>query len=558
MSNVEEDTTGALTLEEFDAALEEHIYFAKTISRRAKDAGAEIFSVADRRRPGVPVRLAYGDPSAPVEENPLLETQPYRKVAEAKKLSVCLGVRGKWCALVARIRTKLMAAAVRDGVATLERIEDVLLLPFKVPKGEYGYGVWVNLQMEAPFPGDRGQKLVTKFFVTRRTAAADGSVDTDVICDTYDGNRLNKDVHTPAVLEFEEISEYKGKRYCNLRAMFVSVDEQEAIMDPDYVVPPVTRRASNKLMAFPYADGMVLFGTDAYPEPTWVPATSAVASTVSPTPSVMTMRDRMTTKEVALASIEVVAKEGVVDLEHPPGSKRHFINDTNQFGNVITRVGNLDGPAARQPYLGKKPDRHAKSDPSSTSFGGLLIMKDEEETEALRQIRYNLITNVIELNILPPSKGKKTASREAAEIMVQLPGVEPREEDADNGASAAGSSAEAPKSNNFCLWVKLQMEAPKDISALQTKFYLLSAPGEPFTCERIDGHTLNAGRRVCVFTEWSELKKTQSTYHVVLYAKYVFVTDPGAFEAESVPGSITWGGLTLDMGSAPKKMRLED
>jgi hypothetical protein len=484
-----------------------------------------------------------GGPAQTADVNPTLLTNPIRKSAEAKKMNVLVGVPASQQPLLAKIHAFLYEQAVKDEIVSADRARDVLSIPFVVPgeDGKGDYGIWVALQLEAPVPSL--QRLVTKFLVTSKHVNEAGDTEVEVVCNTYDGNRLSKGLSTPMIIELEEVTEFKGKKYCNARAEYVSVDIGEAIMDPDYV-PPV-RKSLRPPMSFQYGSGTVVFGNDAYPEPVRVEAATAVASTVSLTPSLMVMRDRMTTKEVALQSVEVKARAGVVDAHNPPGSKRNFINDTNQFGNVITRIGNLCEPTELQPYLGRKPDRHVSSKEDCTSFGALLIMKNPDEVQALREIRHNLIGGVLELGILTGGNLKKRVSREVAEVQVMLPGVEPEEDDVEDG-----------KARNFCVWVKQQMMPPNGVLALQTNFYELSGPDEEFVCTRIDGHTLAAGRRVCVFAEWSELKKETALHRVVLYAKYVFVTKPGSEGSGGVSSSITWDGLLLgDSEGANKKAR---
>jgi hypothetical protein len=538
-----DDTVTALTLEELWDGMESGcIKYVKTLSKRAKDMGSERVFLSDKRHSGN-VKVRMGGPAQTADVNPTLLTNPIRKSAEAKKMNVLVGVPASQQPLLAKIHAFLYEQAVKDEIVLADRARDVLSIPFVVPgeDGKGDYGIWVALQLEAPVPSL--QRLVTKFLVTSKHVNEAGDTEVEVVCNTYDGNRLSKGLSTPMIIELEEVTEFKGKKYCNARAEYVSVDIGEAIMDPDYV-PPV-RKSLRPPMSFQYGSGTVVFGNDAYPEPVRVEAATAVASTVSLTPSLMVMRDRMTTKEVALQSVEVKARAGVVDAHNPPGSKRNFINDTNQFGNVITRIGNLCEPTELQPYLGRKPDRHVSSKEDCTSFGALLIMKNPDEVQALREIRHNLIGGVLELGILTGGNLKKRVSREVAEVQVMLPGVEPEEDDVEDG-----------KARNFCVWVKQQMMPPNGVLALQTNFYELSGPDEEFVCTRIDGHTLAAGRRVCVFAEWSELKKETALHRVVLYAKYVFVTKPGSEGSGGVSSSITWDGLLLgDSEGANKKAR---
>lgn len=526
------------------------VKFVKVDSRRPRDSGAKRVFLSDTRVKGNIV-LCLGDPLNEPSANPKLITQPRPpKTNPSSNMYVALlGVEGSDQGHLVFIRDWLYAEALREGFmgsafGSLDRVRDGLTLPFTVPDadGKGDFGVWIRLQMTHP-----EEKYRTVFTSHTRE---DGKI---VGQSPYDGLRLMKDQRVPVLVELSEVSEYNGRFNCAGNARCVSIDAADAITDPDFVRPADSTSRSKPGYYFPWTGGVVAFGNDAYADPTFLAEGSDLSGLI-PVPTIMDIRDRYRDKKVALTVVEVKPRaDGVPDPKRPPGSKRFFVNDTERKGDLVTWEGNLLGPSETQPFLLKKPALHIKAAADSTTFGALLAITDPEAVQGYRDVKSMLLDDIIDKGVLAAPGSKKRVSKDVAKVQCSLPGIDPAEDDDYEEEEASASGAET-KRRNFCLWQKLQMEPPRGIKELQTRFYEISDPSQEFTCEKVDGYDLSAGKRVGTLYEWSELVKDGNNARIVLYDKYVFVSKGGAGGGAGPSAlTFTWGTAEDDQGSPLKK-----
>ena len=233
----------------------------------------------------------------------------------------------------------------------------------------------------------------------------------------------------------------------------------------------------------------------------------------------------------------------------------HALGHIPAAGDTVELTAfDTDAPPDEQPFVVREPTPHKDAKPDVTTFGMLVAFPSAEDAEAFRAIRSGQFQEIVNKVLLVP--GRKRKSDDAYKVMVSLPGVDP----ADPPESTALTSGQerlielgpdghyidvaTGKAQHFCAWLKVQMAPPKDIVELQTKFYKLSAPGEPFSCTPIDGASVDKGARVMAVAETSELKDLKGKQGFVLYTKYVFVGErppraPDVWEGEVViPGNV--------------------
>ena len=348
-------------------------------------------------------------------------------------------------------------------------------------------------------------------------------------------------------------------------------------MDAEFVRPLAASTHGPKMGVYiPWTDGVVAFGNEAYPDPTFIPDGDALVN-IRPAYTIEDMLERARSGKISLAMRETKAG-GKVDPKNPPGTKRYFLNDVGiPHGNLMTYEGNLLGDIEQQPYLALKPNRHEKcveGMPGWNSFGALVIVKDPKHVEGYRGFSNWIVEQVVAQNVFPPI-GKKRPSHEMAMALainnLALPGMnrhndEAGDDDVPQEAFSVGSTddiggaqaAAAPR--NFGLFQKQQMEPPGGFKELQTRFYEFSDPKEPFTATPVTGYDTNAGRRLGSYYEWSELKKDGDTKaRMVHYMKHAFYAKP---TAGATTDSVVWGGASValeavDSGSN-KRVRVEN
>jgi hypothetical protein len=401
------------------------------------------------------------------------------------------------------IEEALRVQLLGPGITTLDAMKANLFLPFSYPNaadGDGALGVWVSMQMQDPkgYPGLRTQFDVTK-------SSAPNMFET---IRPYNGHNLLKDQNLCCMFELGEMKEFAGNHRLSALCRTCFIDESQAF--PDDAVVSIPRSGSSKGMAMPYNDGYILFGSEEYPTPVWVSNTHDLNG-FKQFIDISTFRKRYEERKIQMVA---------VNSDTPPGSKRYFFNDESIKGNIFVYEGDFGAPDEEQPFLLGDPQPHKDSAPGSTTFGALTAITNKDHIDDYLSIAEMTLADASALKMFTAKNGDSW-SIERLRGEFALPGKEPEKD-----------------GEHFFIWQKFQMQPPKSIDELQTKFYVISSPGEPWSCELIDGTTVGAGRRVMTGFEWSELKKTTGKMRAVLYTKVVFVSNQTSSASSNI---IAWG-----------------
>jgi len=504
-------------------------------TRKSDPAGTKRYSLAVKGSDG-PMMITLGDPILPVDQNPVIVNQPgpSKRNPASKVYNALFRLSGDEAAAMRSCMNWMVESAFSNNVfgafPSVEKLRENLSFPFTLADGtgKTDDGVWVSWQMEAP----KGfEALRTKFLVSRADLMtdADGNVThATKILRTYDGYRVLRDQPAACLVEFGDFKQLdpSGPFRGSAMGRVVLIDESVALSD-DAPLPVIPTRAKAGY-AFPYNGGYILWGTPEFPIPDFREG-DVDLSNFKVFMAITDFRDKF---RDGAAKYTDVAIDGVV---------RHFCNVDGVKGNPLIAEGSLSDPEDMQPYLMKTPAPHEDS-LDSKSVGALTAINNESHAAAYTEVAELKLQQIFDQKIV--GTGKKFDTLDKIRGEVALPGCEPEE-----------------PGQHYFLWQKFNLEAPKGIAELQTQFYHISPPGEPWVCERIDGSTLVAGRRFMSGYETSELKRATGKWREVLYTKVVFVTAP--CERTSVPKAISWGGQTLDLGDVedaptPKRARVAE
>ncbi len=474
------------------------------------------------------IMMTLGDPTLPVAQNPVVANQPgpSKKNPTSKVYNAFFKISGREAEAMAKCMNWMVEKAYRNnvfgpGFANADKLREAMSFPFTVAdgSGKSDDGVWVSWQMEAP----KGiESLRTRFMVSMAdtVTAADGSTTTvPKILRQYDGSRIVRDQPACCLFELGEFKEYGGLFRGNALGRVVLIDESVALAD-DAPMPAAFSRAKTGF-AFPYNGGYILFGTSEFPLPVFREAADVDISGYKTYIDIVTFRDLFKSGKAAMANVDI------------GGTIRHFCNVEGFRGNPLICEGNLAAPDDMQPFLMKTPAAHPDS-VDSKSVGALTAITDPEHAAAYTAVAEMKLQQVFDMKIVGTGKRFDTIDKIRGEVA--LPGTEPEND-----------------GEHYFIWQKFNMEAPKDIAELQTQFYLLSAPGEPWTCEKIDGSELTAGRRFMAGYEVSEFKRATGKWREVLYTKVVFVTPNLGSKA---PTAIMWGNQSVDLEAGDEDANL--
>ena len=464
--------------------------------------------------------FTLGDPCLPPEASPTLANQPgpSKKNPASRVYNALYKLEGEEAAAMMWCWDWIMASAVKAQVfgpqyTTAAQLAEVLSLPFTRPdetgKGEYG--VWVTWQLDAPGGFDN---LRTRFMVSRATPDEAAKMK---IVRQYDGTRMVRGMHSSCLAEFGEFRLWDGRFRGDAKGRAVMVDESQALGEEE-PMPALAVRASG--YALPYNGGHIVYGTAAHPTPAFVALGTEDLTHCSTFMDIVQFTQLYKEGKVALAKVDV------------KGTTHYYYNIEGVKGNPLIVEGSLADPVELQPYLMKTPapyvDPTRKPEdafiPDGNTMGALTAITDPAHAAAYVEVADLKLAQIFEQKVV--GSGKKYATIDMIRGEVALNGTEPEKE-----------------GDHFFIWQKLNVKAPKGIAELQTQCWLISEPGEPFTCEPIDATTLSGGRRFMTGYEMSELKRATGKWREILYTKVVFVTKAGG--GGSAIRAATWGGHVL-------------
>ncbi len=511
--------------------------------KRKMEAGLVEWKVIDSRRPKDPpgtkrrfleckdvtgsIMFTLGDPTQPPEFSPIIANQPgpSKRNPASKQYNALYRLEGEEAQAMLWVWDWIMTSALTAGVfgpqyTTAAALAEVLNLPFTKPdaSGKGEHGVWVTWQLDAPGGFDN---LRTRFAVSRATP---GEATKMKVVRQYDGTRMLQGMRSSCLAEFGEFRQWDGKFRGDVKGRNVLVDESQALAD-DAPLPaaPVARAAG---YAFPYDGGHIVYGTAAHPTPTFFPAGTLDLTGYNVFMDIVQFAELYKQGKVTLTTVDV------------RGTTHHYYNIAGVKGNPLIVEGSLADPVDVQPYLMKKPAPHEDSVDSDT-MGALTAITNPAHAAAYLEVAELKLAEIFAQKIVGTGKKFDTVDKIRGEVA--LSGTEPEKE-----------------GDHFFVWFKLNIK--KEIADLRTQFWLISPPGEPWSCEPIDGTTLNGGRTIMAGYEMSELKRATGKWREILYTKVVFVSKPMG----SAPiRAASWGGQTVDLegeddGAAPaKRARLE-
>jgi hypothetical protein len=511
--------------------------------REKMQAGAVEWKVIDSRKPKDPpgtkrrfleckdvsgaMMFTMGDPALPAEQSPILANQPgpSKKNPASRVYNALYKLDGAEADAMMWCWDWIMASALKEQVfgaqyTTLAALAEVVSLPFTKPdaEGKGEYGVWVSWQLDAPAGFEN---LRTKFMVSRATP--DEAVKMKILRQ-YDGTRMARGMHSSCLTEFGEFRMWDGHFRGDAKGRVVLIDESQALDD---AAPMPTSAARATGYAFPYNGGHIVYGTAAHPTPAFVTAGSEDISHCNLFMDIVQFTQLYKEGKVALTAVQV------------KGVTHYYYNIAGVKGNPLIAEGRLTDPAELQPYLMKTPAAYV--DPSKkpedsfvldgSTIGALTAITDPEHQAAYTEAAELKLAQIFEMKVV--GTGKKYDTLDKIRGEVALSGGEPEKE-----------------GDHFYIWQKLNIKAPKDIEELRTQFWLISEPGEPWSCERIDGTTLVGGRCLMSGYEMSEVKRATGKWREVLYAKVVFVCKPSG---GSGIRAASWGGQVLNLEAAAEE-----
>lgn len=511
--------------------------------KRKMEAGLVEWKVVDSRRPKDPpgtkrrfleckdvmgsIMFTLGDPTQPPEASPILANQPgpSKRNPASKQYNALYQLEGEEAVAMLWVWNWIMESALASNVfgsqyTTIAALAEVLSLPFTKPdaSGKGQFGVWLSYQLDAPGGFDN---LRTRFAVSRATP---GEVTKMKVVRQYDGTRMMQGMHSSCLAEFGEFRQWDGKFRGDAKARNVLVDESQALADDAPL--PVAAAARVTGYAFPYDGGHIVYGTAAHPTPEFVPAGTEDLSGCNTFIDIVQFAELYKQGKVALTSVDV------------RGTTHHYYNIAGVKGNPLISEGNLADPVNLQPYLMKKPAPHEDSVDSKT-IGALTAITNPAHAAAYLEVAELKLAEIFAQKIVGTGKKYDTVDKIRGEVA--LSGTEPEKE-----------------GENFYLWEKWNVLS--DIAGLRTQCWLISAPGEPWSCEAIDGTTLSGGRTFMSGYEMSELKRV-GKWREILYTKVVFVGKPTGGAAIR---AASWGGQMVSLegendGAAPtKRARLDE
>jgi len=531
-------TSQALSFSDLRAKIEAGIIeWVVSDSRRSSDPPGTKRRFLSAKDTTGNIMMTLGDPILPAVQNPVIVNQPgpSKKNPTSKVYNALFRLDGKEAEDMVFCSNWIVESAHKNNVfgvfATQDKLRESLSLPFTTPDatGKGDYGVWVNWQMDAPRGRDGPiESLRTRFMVSK--AETVGAETVPKIIRQYDGNRVVRDQPASCLYELAEFREYAGMYRGGALGRVVLIDESVAL--PDDAPMPVAAARTKQGFAFPYNGGYILYGTAEHPTPVFCDS-GVDTSSYKVFIDIVDFKNQFESGKALLASVDI------------GGTARYFSNLEGVKGNPLICEGSFADPEDEQPILMKKHAPHEDSVDSNT-MGALTAITKASHAAAYTAVAEMKLQQVFDKKIV--GTGKRFDAIDKIRGEVALPGTEPENE-----------------GEHYFIWQKLNLEAPKDIADLQTQFFLISPPGEPWTCERIDGNTLKAGRRIMSGYEISELKRATGKWREVLYTKVVFVTNNIGGSADSAgPLSVSWGGQTLDFspvtsedGSSTKRVKVE-
>jgi len=276
--------------------------------------------------------------------------------------------------------------------------------------------------------------------------------------------------------------------------------------------------------------GYVVFGGADKLPPAWHPAEGFDVSSFRKPYALPEAAAQYEAKQLAL---EMKVMEVATDAKTPPGTKRYFWNDKSTKGNVVAAFGSFDAAADQHVFLITDASMHTGKGvkPENPAWYTVAAFPNPADVRAFRGIRKKLYEEIVDVC----KKGKRTRCMYQLRDKYVVPGFDPeeieqdkKERDEEEGGGDEDAPVEAPPGRpaNFCAGLKLQVQPPGGITELQTQFYEVGPPAEPFRCTPMDGTTLKKGTRVVGVVEFSELKDCPGDVkRILLYTKYVFKLD---------------------------------
>jgi hypothetical protein len=482
------------------------------------------------------VHVSIGLPCDSVSKYPVIARQPMG--SKSNPVSKCLSTLLKVTEQadkddIASIRQSMLAEGESKGIP-----RSAFNIPFVVPndKGEGEYGIWINVQAEAP----KGYAdLKTDLRVVNRDAAGNFVS----AGEEYDATHLLVDMHMCVVIELGDVLDpvvgSASSSFGTLTAAppshrifagtrMAMINREEAWpADVPFVAPP--RAGVKNGFVLPWGDKFIVFGTDEYPLPTIAPDDLDLTRYKSPITSAK-MAELFREKRMSIVGKD--APDGKLD------NRKYFINQEGEFGNVFLVEGNFNKPLDEQAFLLRKTDWYHPKDgdgnpmvltdeqikAAKVVYGAMVAVRDVDNVAGYTSVHNSILTELCKERIMGP----KFTSVESIAASVVLPGSEPD-----------GSKPD----QNFILSLKLRVEASEKYPGSQVRCFEVSDPGEPFTCEEIDGTDIPAARRIMAIFDWGKLKKHMGTWRTVAYSKYMLVSKSGIGSGGSL---IEWGGVVYE------------